>query len=447
MKAEIIAIGTELLIGDVVNTNATWLSKELAALGIDVYYHVTVGDNPGRIQEIIAQAIERSDVLIFTGGLGPTDDDLTVLTIAEYFKTELVCDPESEEKIKSYFITRDMPMSKLNLKQAYKPVEAMTITNPVGTAPGILWDVSEKTGKSTYLMTFPGVPKELYAMWPQGRAFLQQKQAEAGERSTVLITRFLHFFGIGESKLGENLRDLMQAERVTVAPYVGNAEVRIRIAAKAETEAAANALIDPVMEEIIQRCGPYYFGQDGETLESRVGQMLREKALTVSVAESCTGGLVSSRLTDVPGSSAYTQLNVVTYSNQQKIKTLGVSAETLAEVGAVSREVAAQMAEGVRKLSGAPIGIALTGIAGPDGDTPEKPVGLVYIALSGAQTSEPIVKKVMVNRHYGRKDIKYWFSQYALHFLRLFIEGRLEPDAPSGLVEASNAAPLTSTSS
>jgi nicotinamide-nucleotide amidase len=426
MKAEIIAIGTELLIGDVVNTNATWLSKELAAIGVDVYFHQTVGDNVRRIHEVVQLALSRSDVLIFTGGLGPTDDDLTVSALAEYFKAPLVADPESEETIRNYFIARDMPMSKLNLKQALKPTDAITIKNPVGTAPGILWDVSGRVGKAALMMTFPGVPKELYAMWPQGREAIVAKMREIGEEPAVLATKFLHFFGVGESKLGELLRDLMQAETPTVAPYVGQAEVRIRVAAKGKTEAEAQQLIEPVRQEILKRCGQYYFGEDGATLEDAVGKLLTDQQRTVSVAESCTGGLVSSRLTDVPGSSNYVHLNLVTYSNHQKSELLGVDPNLFQTVGAVSEEVARQMAQGVRQVSGASVGVSLTGIAGPTGDTPDKPVGLVYIGLAGL--GETIVKRVLVNRNYGRRDIKFWFSQYALHYLHLYLQGRLMPD-------------------
>jgi nicotinamide-nucleotide amidase len=428
MKAEIIAIGTELLIGDVVNTNAAWISKELAALGIDVFYHQTVGDNPARIQGVVKTALERANVLIFTGGLGPTDDDLTIATLADLFKAPLEADPASEEKIRNYFITRDMPMSKLNLKQALKPVGAETLSNPIGTAPGILWDVSESVGKPTYILTFPGVPKELYAMWPTGKAFLQAKQQAMGEKPSVLLTHFLHFFGIGESKLGELLRDLMQQETPTVAPYVGKAEVNIRIASKGKTLAEAQALIDPVREEILKRCGDYYFGENGTRLEEAIGALMSSQNQTVAVAESCTGGLVSSRLTDVPGSSRYVHLNMVTYGNAEKTRYLNVDPALLQTKGAVSPETSQQMAAGIRQVAGSDFGLSLTGIAGPAGATEEKPVGLVYIAVAGPNEAEPIVKKVLVNRNYGRVDIKHWFSQYALYFLWLALQGKLTPD-------------------
>lgn len=427
MKAEIIAVGSELLIGDVINSNAAWISRELASLGVDVHYHVAVGDNPTRIQGVIRQAVERSDLLIFTGGLGPTDDDLTIATIAEYFQTPLMVDPESEETIRNMFIVRGMPMSPSNLKQAQKPEGAKTIKNPTGTAPGIAWDVSAKTGRQTLILTFPGVPKELYAMWSQGADFIRSRQLAAGEQTQVLLIRYLHFFGIGESKLGEMLSDLMSAANPTVAPYVGEAAVKIRVAAKGENLEAAEAVIAPIKAEILKRCGDYYYGEgEAATLEAWVSQMLIERNLRLSVAESCTGGLLSSRLTDIAGSSAYTFINMVTYGNAEKNRFLGVSEDLLNRHGAVSPEVAAAMAQGMREASGSDIAVSITGIAGPDGGSGEKPVGLAYIGI--AQDEAIFVKKVLVNGRYQRKDIKHWFTQYALSYLAKALQGILETE-------------------
>lgn len=429
MKAEIIAVGTELLIGDVVNSNAAWISQQLASLGIDVHYHVTVGDNPARIHGVLAQALERSELLIFTGGLGPTEDDLTIATLADYFQTPLITDAQSEEAIQSYFIARGMPMSATNLKQAKKPEGALTVKNPIGTAPGIAWDLSSEVGRPVYLLTFPGVPKELYAMWPQGVDFIRQKQQERQEKPEVLQIRYLHFFGIGESKLGEMLADLMQSSNPTVAPYVGNAEVKIRIAAKAESLDQAERLIEPLKTEILKRCGDYYYGDDDTTLEQCVAQWLTQKGCSVAIAESCTGGLISSRLTDVPGSSAYTFINMTTYGNVEKSQYLGVKPETLQAVGAVSPEVAGEMALGIKQNTRNDFGLSITGIAGPEGDTDEKPVGLAYIGVA-VPDGAVLVKKILVNKRYSRKDIKYWFSQYALSFLLHAMRGTLETDYP-----------------
>ncbi len=450
MRAEIIAVGSELLLGDIVNTNATWLSEQLAAIGVDVFHHVSVGDNPERIQKVMEQAIERADILIFTGGLGPTQDDLTVATIADYFNAPLISDPDSEKSIASFFIARGMKHAKSNQKQALRPADAQVIPNPIGTAPGICWDVSEKTKKmgktkkDTFILTFPGVPRELYVMWDYGKQFIQKKQDERGERHQILVSASLHFFGIGESTLGEELSDLMALQNPTVAPYVGRSEVRVRLAAKAETEKQALALIQPVKEDIIKRLQPFYFGEDesktGEaSMEEAVATLLIERGLTLSTAESCTGGLVSSRLTDVSGSSNYTSLNVVTYSNLEKTKLLGVSAKTLERYGAVSPQTAEEMARGVCQLSGADIGLSMTGISGPTGGSDEKPVGLAYMGLYGLGSNgeEVIVKKMMVNRHYKRVDIKYWFTQYALHFLRHYLMDTLKPDDEPSKLEGS----------
>jgi len=449
MRAEIIAIGTELLLGDVVNTNAAWVSQKLSALGIDVYHHTTVGDNPGRIQAVVQQALDRADFLIITGGLGPTEDDLTVATIADYFNAPLVEDPASLERIKAFFIARGIQHSPNNLKQALKPADAITITNPIGTAPSMYWDVSAYTDRPNAILTFPGVPRELYAMWPEGERLIGAEMAQRGVQTQVLVTRFLHFFGIGESKLAEVLDDLMEGSNPTVAPYVGRSEVRVRIGAKASTEAEALQLIEPVKTACIQRLPDYYFaetqGADDAQIEAIVGNLLTEKNVTVAVAESCTGGLVSSRLTDVPGSSQYVALNLVTYSNAQKHQSLGVPLQDLETYGAVSPQVAAAMSQGIYhkvcQTGQTTVGLSLTGIAGPAGGSPEKPVGLAYIGLTGlgADPTAVIVKKVLVNKHYSRSDIKYWFSQYALHFLRQYLLGTLVPDV--------DLAPLLTTAS
>lgn len=432
MKAEIIAVGSELLMGDVINSNAAWISKQLAHLGVDVHYHVVVGDNPARIQGIISQAIARSELLIFTGGLGPTEDDLTIATIADYFQTPLETDPDSVAAIQSYFIARGMPMSDTNLKQAKKPEGSITVTNPIGTAPGIAWDVSdlkpENDLERCLILTFPGVPKELYAMWPQGETFIREQQREGQESPEVLVSRHLNFFGIGESKLGELLADLMSTANPTVAPYVGRAEVRIRIAAKAANESEAEKLLAPLKAEILKRVGQYYYGDEDATLEACIGQLLTQSGSGLAVAESCTGGLISSRLTDVPGSSGYTFINLVAYGNAEKTDFLGVKSATITTYGAVSPQVAAEMAIGMQKASKQAWALGITGIAGPDGGTEDKPVGLAYIGIVGPQPGNLAVKKVLVNPRYSRADIKYWFSQYALNYLRQALNCQLETD-------------------
>jgi nicotinamide-nucleotide amidase len=246
----------------------------------------------------------------------------------------------------------------------------------------------------------------------------------------VLYIQYLHFFGIGESKLGEVLADLMQSANPTVAPYVGNAEVKIRVAAKAASTEEAKQLVEPLKMEILKRCGDYYYGDDEATLEQCVAQLLTQKGYSLAVAESCTGGLVSSRLTDVPGSSAYTFINMTTYGNVEKSQYLGVKPETLQDKGAVSPEVAAEMALGIRRNTRNDFGLAITGIAGPEGGTEEKPAGLAYMGLA-TPDGQVFVKKVLVNNRYSRRDIKYWFSQYALSTLLQALRGTLESDYPA----------------
>lgn len=424
LSAEIIAVGTELLLGDIVNSNAAWLSDELARMGVSVYHHTTVGDNVARIHGVLRTALDRANVLIFTGGLGPTEDDLTIRALAEYFGAEMVSDPASEETIKAFFVARGMTHSPSNLKQALRPVDAAAIANPMGTAPGIAWQVPRPDGSPTLILTFPGVPREMKVMWPEGQKHLRVFEQQLGIQPQYIGTRSLHFFGIGESVLGERLKDLMAQSNPTVAPYVGRSEVRVRLGAKAADLASAQALLTPLADEIRTRLAEYYITEaDTLRVEEIVGELLTSQNLTLSVAESCTGGLVSSRLTDVPGSSAYTTLNMITYSNTQKHAQLGVCTELLATKGAVSPEVAEAMAVGILEKTGSDIGLSLTGIAGPDGGTEDKPVGTLYMGLAikeGVLTKTQRVqhKLVRVNAKFGRTETKYWFSQYALHWVR-----------------------------
>lgn len=430
LNAEIIAVGTELLMGEVVNTNAAYLSDELARVGVNVYFHTTVGDNPNRLKQVFRQALERSHLVLVTGGLGPTDDDLTVATLADLLDAPLVRDGDSEEQIRRFFIARDMPMSRLNLKQALRPEDGEPLPNRMGTAPGLFWDVTQRVRQLGWsagpgvILAFPGVPREMEVMWTE-EALPRIKALLPGR--SVLVTRYLKFFGIGESKLGEQLRDLMAQASPTVSPYVGQADVKIRIAVRAGSQAEGMALIEPVEADILSRVGQYCYGRDDDQLEGVVGHLLRESGRTLGVAESCTGGLVSSRLTDISGSSDYTMMNVVTYSNEAKERVLGVSPEALMQYGAVSPQVAAQMAEGIVRVAQTDVGLAVTGIAGPTGGTPEKPVGLAYIGLAGRECPT-VVKKVTVNPQYTREYIKFWFSQYALNLCRLYLEGLLYPD-------------------
>jgi nicotinamide-nucleotide amidase len=420
MKAHLIAIGTELLLGDVINSNAAWLSEQLARAGIDVYFHSTVGDNPQRIKAIVKGALtpenpqDAPDVLIFTGGLGPTEDDLTIATLADLFDSSMMVDVESAAKIEAFFKQVNRPMVSSNLKQAQRPESAQVIDNPLGTAPGIFWDISQYTQRLCCLMTFPGVPREMKAMFPQGLAYMEAfKQQYGFQTGLAIVKQSLHFFGIGESQLAEQLADFMGNANPTVAPYVGQGQVRIRLTAKAASQAEAQKLIEPVKQQIIQRAREYYIGDGEAQLEQMVASRLTTLHKSLAVAESCTGGLISQRLTSLPGSSAYTRLNVVTYANDQKSKVLGVSAEVLDSQGAVSEAVAAQMATGMLALSGCDLALSITGIAGPGGASPDNPVGLAYIGL--AQRDHPVkVFRIQAIPKLNRQDIQFWFSQSAL---------------------------------
>jgi nicotinamide-nucleotide amidase len=417
--ADIIAVGTELLLGEVTNTNAAWLSQELSALGVHVYYHHTVGDNPQRIHHLLDGILSRQqdppDVLLFSGGLGPTPDDLTVQTLADYFGATLVHDAESEKHIRRVFLKRGIQhVTHNNLKQALRPEQAEVVENPLGTAPGIWWT----TPKGVTLATFPGVPQELKMMWPevqQRLLALMHKANPTQLKPDKLFCRYMHFFGVGESFLAERVQDLLQQTHPTVAPYVDKAHVKLRLACMASTEAEAAKHLDPLEDTISQRLAEFYLTTTTQPLQLEfwVADMLKALQLTVAVAESCTGGLISHRLTNVPGSSSYTVLNMVTYSNLVKSSELQVPPDVLLSHGAVSAPVALALARGVRKKAKAHYGLGITGVAGPDGGSENKPVGLAYIAISGPHNQE-MVQEIRVSARYSREDVKFAFSQYAL---------------------------------
>jgi len=410
MRAEVLCIGTELLLGDTVNTNAAYISSRLSELGIDCFYHSVAGDNPERIQSAIGTALNRVDLLIITGGLGPTDDDITMQAVADYFNTKLVFHAEPYKLIEKFFRSRNREVPEKAKKQAYLPEGAEVVFNPVGTAPGGIWNIQDKT-----VVVLPGVPEELYAMW---EGTIEKYLSQYSE--FTITKRFLKFFDIPEGSLGEEIKDLMESPNPTVAPLVAEGQPNIRIAAKAKSAAEAEAMINIIENKILDRIGKFYWGRDGDTIEEVVGNMLSAKNMTLSVAESCTGGLISSMLTDVSGCSSYIKLNLITYSNETKINTLGVNAALIEKYGAVSEPVAKEMAEGIRKLVGTGYGLGITGIAGPTGGTYEKPVGLVYIGISDGNRTK--VHKVNINSAFPRKLIKQRSSMYALQFLRQFIK-------------------------
>jgi nicotinamide-nucleotide amidase len=410
MSAEIICVGTELLLGDILNTNCHYLAQQLASLGIPHYYQTVVGDNPQRLKQVIKIARDRARVLIFTGGLGPTPDDLTTETIADFFKASLVENPEVIADITNKFAQRGYIMTANNRKQALFPIGADVLPNPTGTAPGIVW----QPRPGLHILTFPGVPSEMKRMWQETAVPYLKSQGWGKE---IIYSRMMRFRGIGESALAEKVNHLFDLTNPTVAPYASMGEVKLRVSAKASSETDAIALIEPVAKQIQEIAGLDYFGSDEDTLASVVGKLLQTRGETLSVAESCTGGGLGEMLTTVSGSSEYFWGGVISYDNRVKIDLLGVNSEDLAQFGAVSPIVAEQMALGVKKRLGTSWALSITGIAGPGGGTETKPVGLVYIGLAAPDGNvESFEYRLGVLRE--REIIRYLSSCNALDRLR-----------------------------
>lgn len=393
MKAEIMAVGTELLLGDILNTNAQYLSKQLALLGIEVYYQTVVGDNAKRLLGAFELAFKRADIVITTGGLGPTDDDITKEIGGKYFGLEMTENEEAIKNVADYYKDREMPES--NRKQGFVPKGSKVFYNHNGTAPGCM---IEKDGK--ILIMLPGPLYEAQPMFEEYVIpFLKEKS------DFTIVSKVLHLSGIGESKAAEVVADIMnESENPTVAPYAKPNEMIFRISARGENEEKAKEIMKPVVDEIYKRLGKYIYGEDNTTLEEAVIKRLEEKSLSLATAESCTGGLIAGKIVDYPGASKVFIDGVVSYSNESKVKRLGVRKETLEKYGAVSEQTAKEMAEGVVKALGADVGISSTGVAGPDGGTEEKPVGLVYIAVcvKGVTTVKKLNLKGERNRIRGR---------------------------------------------
>ncbi|MGE5629812.1 MAG: competence/damage-inducible protein A [Caulobacteraceae bacterium] len=373
MKGEIIAVGTELLLGNIVNTNAQYLSEKLAELGIDVYYHLVVGDNLKRVADTIRTSLERSDLVITSGGLGPTDDDLTKEGVCEALGLKLLPNEEALKKVEAIFKKFGRPMPESNWKQGYAPEGSEIIENDNGTAPGILL---EKNGKIVIML--PGPPKELKPMFEDKvLPYLRTK-----EKSTIK-SKVLRVIGVGESSAEEMLKGIFETQtNPTIAPYAKEGEVQLRITAKTEDPAIAEQMIEEMETRVREILKENVYGCNDETLEGTVMKLLLEKKKTIATAESCTGGIIGGRLTEIPGASESFMGGVITYSNEMKMKLLDVKKETLELYGAVSSQTAEEMAEGVRKLSNTDIGISITGIAGPGGGSDEKPVGLCYIGIA-----------------------------------------------------------------
>ncbi|WP_088225355.1 competence/damage-inducible protein A [Desulfosporosinus sp. FKB] len=409
MKAEIVATGTELLLGETLNTSAHYLTGKLSSLGIEVDYHTTVGDNSQRLEQVLRQAIDRSDLLVTTGGLGPTADDLTKELVAKVLNLEMEFDQSSFNNIKEFFGRRKAPMPSSNEKQAYFPKGSKILPNPIGTAPGA---IIEKDGKTVIIL--PGPPFEMQPMFEHYA--LPELQRIIGPDSERMNERVLKVFGIGESAIEEVLSDLMHLPKLSMALLAKRAEMHIRLVTRG-TEATSQEALDSLNQaedEIRKRLGDKVFGRDQETMIGIVGQTLKKNHLTISTAESCTGGLLGAALTQEPGSSEFYLGGVVSYSNSLKQQLLGVNEKTLQEFGAVSEETAREMAEGIRRKSGSDLAISATGIAGPDGGSDLKPVGLVYIGFASAE--KVYAKKF---QFYGeRESVRQLTVQAALNEIR-----------------------------
>ncbi|WP_373485563.1 competence/damage-inducible protein A [Acetobacterium malicum] len=372
MKCELISVGTELLVGDTLNTNVQFLSRELSLLGIPVYFHTTVGDNPKRLEEAVRIAFNRSDLIITTGGLGPTQDDLTKEVIAELFKKKLIQDEKTKEDLLQYFVNREFTMTPNNLKQTFIPESAEILFNPCGTAPGILL---KEQGRMIIML--PGPPREMTRVFEEAVLPILKH-----DNNQLVISRYYNLSDIGESAAEDRLLDLIDTQvNPTIATYAKMGEVLIRITANGNDENEMNALLDHYEEIMLSRFEDNIFSFSKDSLQITVCKLLLEKNITLATAESCTGGLIASQVTEYPGISKIFGTGLVTYSNEAKINLLGINKETLDTYGAVSNETAIEMCENLQKISQAMLCVSVTGIAGPDGGSAEKPVGLVYIGV------------------------------------------------------------------
>lgn len=406
MTAEIICVGTELLLGNIVNTNAAFLSEKLAYLGINCYYQTVVGDNRDRLLSVINTALSRADILIFSGGLGPTEDDLTKETVAEALGKKLIRDKKAEQEIADYFALRGRIPTDNNWKQADVIEGCEILYNKNGTAPGIFVSEGEKT-----VILLPGPPLELKSMFTDSvMPKLQQKCGQVFYSETVKIV------GPGESSVETQILDMLDTQdNPTIAPYAKTGEVHLRVTARAKDEKEAREKTAPVVEELYRRFGNAVYTTDAdETLEMALTKLLIKKKYTMTTAESCTGGMIAARMVNAPGVSAVLKSGFITYANEAKEELLGVSHDTLEKFGAVSRETAEEMAEGAAKAAHTDAAVAVTGIAGPDGGTKEKPVGLVYIGVN-------VRGNVEVREYHfsgSRQKIRESVTAAALTFLR-----------------------------
>ena len=414
-SAEILCVGTELLLGDIVNTDAAFISRRLAALGINQYSQSVVGDNPARLKSALSLALSRSRLVILTGGLGPTYDDLTKETAAELMGRKLYMHEESLARMRARIEGRGKTMTENNKKQALIPEGSVVFRNDYGTAPGM---AIEDAAKGQTVILLPGPPRECEPM------FVEQVEPYLKKHSDhMLVSKCMNIFGMGESGVESELHEMMiSSKNPTIAPYAKDGEVLLRITASGKTITECSALCDDAVKKIMETpVGKYVYGIDAGSLEAVLVRVLSEKKLHVASAESCTGGLISKRITSVSGASAVFDGSVVTYANRIKEQLCDVSHETLEEHGAVSRETALEMARGVRRLIGADIGVSATGIAGPTGGTPEKPVGTVFVGVS-ADGFEDVRELHVGNGNADREYVRWVSASNALDMARLAAE-------------------------
>lgn len=414
MITELVSVGTEILLGNIVNTNSAYLSEKCAQLGLSVYYQTVVGDNEQRMKAVIGTAIERSDVVILTGGLGPTEDDITKEVTAELLGMSLIEDIHWKEIMEAYLrqYQKNNPNRRItlnNYKQAMVPEGAIVLDNHNGTAPGL---IIEKNGKIVILL--PGPPNEMKPMFEEAvYPYLREQQPE------MIYSQMVKICQIGESQVADEISDLIDAQtNPTIAPYAKTGEVHLRITAKAESESACKKLIKPVIKELKKRFGDYIFAtEEKTTMEEAIVELLKEKQMTLALVESCTGGMISSRMVNVPGVSDVFMDGLVTYTNRAKRKFVDVKKETLKTEGAVSEKCAKEMAKGGRLASKADICLSVTGIAGPDGGTEETPVGTVFVGCS--MEGKTVVKEFHFTGN--RSKVREQTTAHALTFLRACI--------------------------
>jgi nicotinamide-nucleotide amidase len=411
MNAELIAVGTEILLGDIVNTDAQVISRGLSELGINVYYQTVVGDNPARLERAIREAKDRADIIITTGGLGPTLDDLTKETLAKVFGKTMALHEPSLAHIKEFFQKIGREMTPNNEKQAWLPEGCTVFENKWGTAPGCGFETGGK-----HVLMLPGPPRECTPMWEQcAKPYLYPLAGGC------IVSRSVRVMGLGESAMEARLHDLMASmTNPTIAPYAKVSECFARVTAMADTEAEAEQMLTPVVQQVTDLLGADVYGIDVDSLEQVVGDTLRQRGMTLAVAESCTGGLLSKRITDLPGASDYYKGGVCSYTNEVKINLLGVQPDTLAQYGAVSAQTAEQMAAGAAQVFGTDIGVGITGVAGPD-PSEGKEVGLVYISVWFQ--GELITRET--RNSLGRDRVRNQAASNALDIIRRKLQGVL----------------------